>query len=108
MPEPATTTAFAGALTEARAATGLTRAEVAALLGVAELTYRRWEQGQTEPTVSQLPALAAALGTTPTQLLTGTPLVTGSGILPRLLAVEAAVADLHARRCDFQRGSPTT
>lgn len=63
---------FAARLRELREESGLTQRDVAAAVGVAHQTYLRWEQGKTEPSVSQLQALASVFGKTPNDFLDGT------------------------------------
>lgn len=48
---------------------GLSRFRLAVLLGIVPDTLTSWEQGVTEPRVSQLLALAEHLGVTPEYLL---------------------------------------
>lgn len=43
--------------------------QVAARAGVPEQTWYGWENGRTEPPLRRLPAIAAALGCKPKQLL---------------------------------------
>jgi transcriptional regulator with XRE-family HTH domain len=88
---------FAAALVRAREAADLTQGQAAGWVGVSTVTYRRWESGTGEPAASQLASLAAAFGTTANDLLAGTPLMSGAGLMQRLLAVEAEVARLRER-----------
>lgn len=53
---------FKDRLTEIRRARGLNQADVAERCGVSPDTYRRWEWGKQEPRLTELRAVAAALG----------------------------------------------
>lgn len=52
-----------------RKATGLTQARLAELLGISEMTVRRWESEKTSPRMDELRQIAEVLGTTPEDLL---------------------------------------
>ena len=54
-----------------RAKKGLTQIELAELIGVHELTVRRWELNHTEPRVSDVKRLCEVLGVTESELLNG-------------------------------------
>src|SRR5689334_4929732 len=69
---PPKMTPFAIRLVRARKAADLTQDQAAAFVGVAPVTYRRWEQAQYEPSASQLVTIAVAFDTTPQMLLEGT------------------------------------
>ena len=58
-------------LAEIRAKRGLTQAQLAERIDVAQATVQRWEKGKREPDFEQLHALASALGTTAGELLEG-------------------------------------
>ncbi|WP_320669315.1 helix-turn-helix domain-containing protein [Patulibacter defluvii] len=88
---------FAAALVRAREAADLTQGQAASWVGVSTVTCRRWEGGSGEPTATQVASIAAAFGTTPNDLLAGTPPSSGAGLMERLLAVEAEVARLRER-----------
>jgi transcriptional regulator with XRE-family HTH domain len=100
LPMAASRTPLSAALVRGRETAGLTQDQVAAWIGVSAVTYRRWENGQGEPGASQVVTLAIALGTTPGELLAGTPPAEGAGLLQRLLALEAEVAELRRRLDD--------
>jgi transcriptional regulator with XRE-family HTH domain len=53
---------FAARLKELREATGYTQRDTAAHASVSVLTYIRWERGETEPSFTQLCALAELFG----------------------------------------------
>lgn len=48
---------------------GLSQRQLAAMVGVAELTISRWEAGQNEPRLSDLRSLSKALGITVEELM---------------------------------------
>lgn len=54
-----------------RLAAGLNQAELAASLGVSQPVICRWERGNNSPDVAQLPAIAAVLGVSLTELIEG-------------------------------------
>lgn len=54
-----------------RGAAGFTQVEVAAHVGVTEQTFIRWEQDKSEPSFSELCAIAAMFGKTPNDFTTG-------------------------------------
>lgn len=58
-------------LAEIRAKRGLTQAQLAERIDVAQATVQRWEKGKREPDFGQLHALASALGVTVSELLEG-------------------------------------
>lgn len=58
-------------LSERRAALGLSQNEAAAATGATLRNYQRWEAGDNLPHLRQLPAIAAGLRTTPSELLGG-------------------------------------
>jgi len=58
-------------LAEIRAKRGLTQAQLAERIDVAQATVQRWEKGKREPDFEQLYALAGALGMTAGELLEG-------------------------------------
>jgi len=55
---------FKSCLKRCRLQAGLTQKEAAARLGIAYSTYRRYEWGSTEPTVSEAKAIAVFYGVT--------------------------------------------
>lgn len=60
--------AIATVLREARRSIPLTQAVLADRIGIAQNTLCNWEAGQRSPSISQLPAIARALGLTPLTL----------------------------------------
>ncbi|RJO74133.1 XRE family transcriptional regulator [Nocardia panacis] len=62
---------IAATLRVARARRGITQEQLATLSTLAPQTISRFERGRREPRVSQLMRIAAALGTTPSELLAG-------------------------------------
>lgn len=62
-------TAFAVRLRELREAAGLTQPQAGRGAGVHPQTYMRWERGETEPSFSELCALASLFGKTPNDFL---------------------------------------
>lgn len=60
---------LADRLRDLREAARLTQTHAAEAAGVHVQTYMRWERGETEPTFSQLCALAAVFGKTPNDFL---------------------------------------
>lgn len=56
---------FAVRLRGLREAAGYTQQEVADHVGVVVMTYIRWERGSTEPSFTQLCAIASMFGKTP-------------------------------------------
>jgi transcriptional regulator with XRE-family HTH domain len=55
---------FAARLRELREAAELTQVQLAKAAGVHIQTFMRWERGETEPTFTQLCAIASAVGKT--------------------------------------------
>ncbi len=56
--------ALAGSITEARTREGISQAEVSRRIGVTHGVVSRWEAGTRRPSIDNLVAVAAALGTT--------------------------------------------
>lgn len=54
-----------------RQKTGLTQEAVAKQVGVSLTTFKRWEYGETEPTISDIKRLCEVLGVTEAELLQG-------------------------------------
>lgn len=94
---PPTRTPLAIRLTRARDAAGLTQDQAAAYVGTSGSTYRRWERGELEPTVSQLVTAAVALDTTPQALIDGTEAdMDSAGLVQRVLSLERTVREMQA------------
>ena len=62
---------FAGHVRARRESLGLSTSLCAEAAGVSEIAWRKWEQGVRWPSADSLQAIAAALDTTPGQLLDG-------------------------------------
>ncbi len=60
---------LAQAITQERTRCGMTQEFVAGQLGVSRQAVSKWERGESEPTTSNLLALAALFGVPPAQLL---------------------------------------
>ena len=60
---------FAARLRLLRTKNKLAVEEVAAAIGVESYVWYKWEDGRREPSIDQFPAIAAALGCKPRQLL---------------------------------------
>lgn len=56
-------------LKAARINAGLTQAEIAEKVGVSKPTYKKWEQGTSEPKVSQFKQLCDALRVAPDDII---------------------------------------
>ncbi len=83
-------------LTRARDAAGLTLDQAAAYVGVSASTYRRWERGELEPTVSQLVTAAVAFDTTPLALIDGTEAdMDAAGLVQRVINLERTVREMQ-------------
>lgn len=93
---PPKMTPFAIRLVRARKAADLTQDQAAAFVGVAPITYRRWEQAQYEPSASQLVTIAVAFDTTTQMLLEGTEGAGGpAGMVQRVLTLERTLQRLQ-------------
>lgn len=94
---PRTKTPLAIRLARAREAVDLTQDQAAAYIGTSSSTYRRWESGELEPSVSQLVTTAAAFATTPHALLEGTEAdMDAAGLVQRVINLERTVRELQA------------
>ena len=60
---------FGNRLKQLRKSKGLNQTQLAEILGVHEITVRRWELGQREPRLEDIKALAKALGVSEADLL---------------------------------------
>lgn len=84
-------------LARAREAADLTLDQAAAYIGTSNSTYRRWENGELEPGVSQLVTAAVAFNTTPMALIDGTePDMDSAGLVQRVLSLERTVREMQA------------
>jgi transcriptional regulator with XRE-family HTH domain len=84
-------------LARARDAANLTLDQAAAYIGTSSSTYRRWENGELEPTVSQLVTAAVAFDTTPQALIDGTEAdMDSAGLVQRVLSLERTVQEMQA------------
>lgn len=84
-------------LTRARDAADLNQEQAAAYVGVSVATYRRWERGEHEPTVSQLATVAVAFNTTTQALIDGTEAdMDSAGLVQRVLILERTVREMQA------------
>lgn len=63
--------AFAQRLRALRKKAGLTQEELAGLVDVSIMTFRRWEWGESSPRMEEIQRLAAALHVTEAELLNG-------------------------------------
>jgi transcriptional regulator with XRE-family HTH domain len=92
-----TRTPLAIRLTRARKAANLTLEQAAAYIGTSLSTYRRWENSELEPSVSQLVTAAVAFDTTPQALIDGTEAdMDAAGLVQRVISLERTVRELQA------------
>ena len=89
-------------LTQARKASGLTQADIAARLSVSRQAVSRWESGQSKPSTEKLLALGALYGVSIDQLLnTGNveaPAVETVSALPEVESLEAVILEKRRTR----------
>jgi len=89
-------------LTQARKASGLTQADIAARLSVSRQAVSRWEIGQSKPSTEKLLALGALYGVSIDQLLnTGNveaPAVETVSALPEVESLEAVILEKRRTR----------
>ena len=89
-------------LTQARKASGLTQADIAARLSVSRQAVSRWESGQSKPSTEKLLALGALYGVSIDQLLnTGNveaPAVETVSALPEVESLEAVILEKRHTR----------
>lgn len=94
---PPTRTPLAIRLARAREAADLTPEQAAAYIGTSNSTYRRWENSELEPSVSQLVTAAVAFDTTPMALIDGTEAdMDSAGLVQRVLSLERTVREMQA------------
>ena len=89
-------------LTQARKATGLTQADVAAKLNVSRQAVSRWESGQSKPSTEKLLALGELYGVSIDRLLntenTEKPAVETTSDEPEAVPVETVISEKHRPR----------
>lgn len=91
--------AVAGRIRSARRLAGLTQQEAAERIGATARTWARWETGESQGCLGQLPRIAEVLGASEEQLRGGPPRGVEallSEILERLVRVESVVDQLLA------------
>ena len=79
-------------IADARNARGWSQEQLAAAVGTTQQTIQRWETGQTDPQVSKVAAISAALGVTMSYLLG---VDSQAGTTPTLTDEEQQLVDLY-------------
>ena len=95
---------FAANLRAARARANMNQTQLARLCGYGQTNISKWDRGFSTPTVDQLMVLAAALGTTPEELVHGLAIQPK----PKPAASRAKTAPKNGTRARASQRQPTT